>query len=284
MSILTELQRITQAKADLRTAIESKEVTIEETATIDSYASKVDEVYSKGFEDGQAEGGSDSWYDTFWDTYQRDQNHGAGRRTDYRYAFSNYGWNVDNFKPKYDIKPYMADYMFYCSNIEVDLVDFLEKQGIILDFSNCIAFPWAFYGASFTRIGVVDMRKVSSRKDADNVFRAAAASKLHTIDKLIVSETYPIGTSSFVGCKALANITIEGLITGNFNIPVSPLTTESMKSIITHLKNYAGTDKEFTYAITFLSACWEALDAEGATSPNGNTWREYINDLGWNVG
>lgn len=60
MSIKTEIERITQAKTDLKTAIETKEVIIEENATIDTYAGKIDEVYSKGYEKGKAEGGGDN--------------------------------------------------------------------------------------------------------------------------------------------------------------------------------------------------------------------------------
>lgn len=48
MSIATEIQRLQTAKADLKTAIEAKGVTIDENATIDTYASKVGEIQSGG--------------------------------------------------------------------------------------------------------------------------------------------------------------------------------------------------------------------------------------------
>lgn len=48
MSIATEIQRLQTAKADLKTAIEAKGVAIDENATIDTYASKVDEIESGG--------------------------------------------------------------------------------------------------------------------------------------------------------------------------------------------------------------------------------------------
>lgn len=44
MSILTELQRLSKAKADLKTAIESKGVTIDDDAKLDTFASKVEEI------------------------------------------------------------------------------------------------------------------------------------------------------------------------------------------------------------------------------------------------
>lgn len=57
--------------------------------------------YQTGFEAGkQAE------YDAFWNAFQTN-----GTRTAYNYAF--YSWHSDCFKPKYDIKPTAANYMFY---------------------------------------------------------------------------------------------------------------------------------------------------------------------------
>ena len=104
---------------------------------------------------------------------------------------------------------------------------------------------------------------------------------LHTIEVLRSRETTVYSSDAFRNCKGLKNITFEGVIGRNISFSYSPLTVKSMKSIITHLKNYAGTDKEGTYKVTFSSACLTALEAEGATSPNGNTWTEYMTDLGW---
>lgn len=57
MSIATEIQRLQTAKVNLKTAIEAKGVTIDENATIDTYVTKVDDVYAKGYEKGKSEGG-----------------------------------------------------------------------------------------------------------------------------------------------------------------------------------------------------------------------------------
>lgn len=56
MSIITEVQRIQTAKADLKTTMKSKGVTIDETAKIDVYASKIEIVYNTGYEQGKSEG------------------------------------------------------------------------------------------------------------------------------------------------------------------------------------------------------------------------------------
>ena len=56
MSISTEIQRIMTAKANIKTAIENKGVTVGDE-TIDTYAEKIGEIvsgdYDQGYEDGK---------------------------------------------------------------------------------------------------------------------------------------------------------------------------------------------------------------------------------------
>ena len=75
----------------------------------------IDEVYEAGKEsgggssDGKFEEGRKAEYDMFWDNFQD-----YGNRTFYNYGFaSHFGWNETNFKPKYDVKPLEANYIFY---------------------------------------------------------------------------------------------------------------------------------------------------------------------------
>ena len=85
------------------------------------------------------------------------------------------------------------------------------------------------------------------------------------------------------GNSKLENVVFEGVIPATISFSSCPLTVESMKSVITHLKDYSGTESEYTYTVTFKSTAFSALTAEGTTSPNGNTWAEYIDDLKWNL-
>lgn len=88
MSIATEIERLQNAKSDIKTAIESKGVAVGD-GTIDTYAQKINEI----------SGGGDSYYDTFWDGFQN-----YGNRTVYMSAFGN--WNgIEEIKPKYPITP-----------------------------------------------------------------------------------------------------------------------------------------------------------------------------------
>ena len=277
MSITTELQRISQAKANLKTTIEAREVTIDDSATIDTYASKVDEVYTKGYEKGKSEGGGDSYYDTFWDSCQD-----YGNRTDYISGFSGKSWNDTTFAPKYDIKPTMSNDMFSRCNI-TDLPALLDKQGVTLDFSKTGSMDYCFYSSRITKLGIIDMTNISYSTGARSIFSTSA---LKSIEKVIGSTkmAYSFHSSAFTGATNLEEVTFGGVIRGDLNLANCPLNLASMKSAIEHLSNYTGTTDELEYTVTFKATCWEALDAEGATSPNGNTWREYVNDLCWNVG
>jgi hypothetical protein len=124
----------------------------------------------------------------------------------------------------------------------------------------------------------LDISKITSSTHSQEIF--AGDINLRTIEELTVAETTPFSLT-FNRCDALQNITIEGVIGRSISFPHSPLSVESMKSIITHLKDYSGTDKEYTYTLTLSSTSKTALEAEGATSPNGNTWLEYLDDIGW---
>ena len=109
---------------------------------------------------------------------------------------------------------------------------------------------------------------------------------LHTIEVLRSRETTVYTSNAFERCQALKNITFEGVIGRNISFSSSPLSGESMKSVITHLKDYLGTTSEYTYTVTFKTSAFEALEAEGATAEyNGTpcTWAELIGFLKWNL-
>lgn len=241
MSVATEIQRLQQAKADIKAAIEKKGVTVGD-GTIDTYAEKINEIssgdsgdYEQGYEDGkQAE------YDTFWDNFQDYDN-----RTDYNNAFCGYSFNNNIFKPKYRLKPLTAERMFYSNSV-------LTEINETLDYSEC-----------------------------NNVGTAFAYSKLTAITDIIVNEKLDL-SNAFRACGGLVTLGISGVIGKSINLQWSKsLNIESLKTIIMHLKNYSGTDSEYTCTITFSSDCWAALEAESA-APNGDTWKNYIyNSLCW---
>lgn len=228
--------------------------------------------------------GAKAEYDRFWDSFQQN-----GELTAYAEAFYGTAWNKRTFKPKYSMRPANAYNMFNNMNSEnayepFDLVEHLAALGITLDFSGVTSTGSTATGIFnsnrlFTRVGIIDLS--SRTRSIDSIFNNCT--ELITIDKLIVSDKgVEITSNTFKSCLKLQNLTIEGLIISNIYLQYSPLTVDSMKSVISCLKNYAGTDEKFAYTIQFSDACWEALEASGP-SPSGGTWKEYVMfDLGWN--
>lgn len=243
-----------------------------------------DDVYNAGYEKGRAEGGGDSYYDTFWDNFQD-----YGNRVEYRYAFSVQGtsnlgkyWTEDNFIPKYSMRPINASMMFRGAG-QIDLVKQFAINNVTLDFSVCKTMDYCFGYSNITRIGKIELNVAPSISNM-----CVGCKHLHTIEELAVKENTITGSSStFSNCTVLQNITVSGVIDFNFDIQYSPLTVASMKSIISHLKNFAGTDKQDTYTLSFSSKCWEALEASASPYEDGLTdnaemsWEDYIVSLGW---
>lgn len=167
-----------------------------------------------------------------------------GNRNLYQYAFYDYLWNDEIYNPLYPIKSINANSIFQSSSI--------TDTKVTMDLSSCTST--AYYTFS-------------------------NCTKLTTVRKLIVNET--LGYYDFwYNCKSLTNVTIEGVIGKSMNLKYSPLSVESMKSVISCLKDYSS-ENTGVYTLTLKDECKAALEAEGATSPNGNLWTEYVSDLGW---
>ena len=187
-------------------------------------------VYDAGYEKGKSEGGSsgDGGYDAFWSVYQNN-----GERRSYQYAFAGNGWTADTFKPKYDIVIANGQYMFRYSKINADLVEILERQGVVLDTSGITNTDRTFADAKFTRLGVLDFSNVTS---INTTF--ANSSDLETIDKIILKDDGSNTFSTvFTNLSALKNITFEGVIGQNgINLQwSSSLTKASIENIISCL-------------------------------------------------
>lgn len=169
--------------------------------------------------------------------------------TSFEYAFSGFGWRDDTYNPKHAIVTTSScDNMYYYS------------------------------GVTDTKV-TIDLSRASSA--ATKTFRY---SDLVTIRKFIVHEKLYMSTQ-FTNCYCLENLIIEGTIGTNANFQwCECLTLESMISVITHLKNFTtdDPDKAFTCTVQFDEGCLDNLVENGGLSPNGNSWTDYITDLGWN--
>ena len=110
--------------------------------------------------------------------------------------------------------------------------------------------------------------------------------QLVTIEVLRCTEETTFSVGTFTACWSLKNITIEGVIGKSIRFPSAPLTIESMKSIISALKNYTGTDSEGTYTLTLIDTCKTALQADTETVELDGvsyTYFELITAKGWNL-
>jgi hypothetical protein len=223
--------------------------------------------------DEGVEAGKKAQHREFWENFV------SGRSIDMSYAF--YGWNASAFYPKVNMAPYQTGRMFYSFNSAskepFNLKERLEECGVTVDFSLSTNVAYMFSGSYISDLP--ELKFINASK-LEGLFNLCTC--LETIEKLVLKDD---GTQTFVtatfNATALKHIEIEGKIGTDITFQVCPLTVTSMKSIITHLVNYSGTDKAYTYTVKFSEACWEALEAD-STSPTGTTWAEYVDDLGWN--
>lgn len=232
--------------------------------------------YDETFAAGRTEGynaGIQSEYDRFWDAYQDKGTLGV-----YEYIFGSIKWNDDTFRPKYDIVMNGWSVQAFARSRITDLIASLERCGVILDTGGATSIDSMFAAAQITRIPEISALSVPYINGLCN-----AASQLVELRKLILKDTGDQGlVNCFNSCTSLATITFEGAIGQDINFQWSPLSVDSMKSVITHLKNYNGTADAGTKTVKFSDECWTTLLADGTTAPDGSTWRDYVETtLGW---
>lgn len=228
-------------------------------------------VYDKGFDDGQSQGGSDERFTALWNGLTNN-----GTRTDCSYMFRHWKNAHDYWYPPYPLQG--GTMMFYSFTSNLGLPEMCERAGVPpIDWSNVSSFNQNFSYASMPDAGIVDM---TSANTTGSCFMYSYVQKVHIILKADGSQSHTGGM--FTGATRLTDLTVEGAIGTSLTIP-SPLNPESMISVITHLVNYAGTEKESSYKISFTDACWDALEKHSA-APDGGTWKDYVvYTLGWNV-
>lgn len=156
----------------------------------------------------------------------------------------------------------------------------LKRVGDIFDFKNSIECKYMF--SNCTSLEEINIKDFKVGRFESMFYKCE---KLKTITNLTFSSLYYDSSGyAFHYCYELENVGFAGVIRAPINLSYSSkLTIESLKSLITHLFNWAEQGTTKTYTLTLHSASKALLEAEGATSPNGNTWAEYIADLGWTL-
>lgn len=221
-----------------------------EPLTLDGMAEAIPEVYDKG---KQAE------YDAFWDNYQQN-----GERIDYAQAFRLVFDDV-LFKPKYDMFPDNATQMLTASRI-TNLKKLLEDAGKVLDISKARYTTQMFQNSTITHIPTMDF---SNAALVSAVFMDVP--NLVYVEKCIVAEkhTFP---NCFARAYKLAEIRFEGVIANDINFQWSPLSVESMESIISCLSDTVS-GKTLTLNLAAVNTGFEASEgvSDGSTSEEWQT-------------
>lgn len=216
--------------------------------------------------------GKQAEHDKFWNDYQQN-----GNRTDYMYGFSGNFWTINNFKPKYDIKPTQMVYMFREFNnlaeTQIDLVAFAEENGIEFDFTNITGqLGYAFATGGISRIGIINLSNITNLAYS---FYGAYNQKhgLQTIDKIISSETTPFLSHTFGYTKWLENVIFEGVI-GQNGLDLH-WSTKLSKASITSIINTLSTTTSglsITLSVTAVNNAFETSTG----SANGSSSQEWL--------
>ena len=229
-------------------------------------------------------GRTDEWNE-FWDEFQQN-----GTRKIYDYAFvgtistnSGLSWTDVTFKPKYDFKPTNANRMFHGSGI-IDLKSILDKQGVVLDLSNCSNVALMFgYASYMTHVPELNISKVGVN-GAITMFSWCI--RLEIIDKLIFrADGQTSHSEMFKQCQALKEVRFGGVIGQDISFSFSPLlSTDTVIDAILHFKNYAGTSDAGKYTLTLHDNTKTAMANLGAIAEfGGKTYDAYLTDIGWNL-
>ena len=186
-------------------------------------------IYEAGVEKGkQAE------YDAFWDSFQWN-----GTRARYDYGFYRFG--AAGFSPKYDIIPTgsMLSFMQYFGSdgVTIDVAERLAQNGVVLNTANVTNFYMAFYWTNgIKRLPTIDIRGASTTGTSlYSMF--SNCYQLETIDEIIFPDDgvhAPLDLT-FSVCENLKNVKISGTIGKTISFDYSPLTRDSIVSIVNAL-------------------------------------------------
>lgn len=229
---------------------------------LDAMASGVAEVYEAGKKK--------EWSDS-WDIITQN-----GKRTIWVYAFAR--WGGETIRPPFKITPEgSADHMF----LGIKELKSIEKE--YFDFSKATYLGALCNGCEQLEI----VEDVNFKGEGNTGYYQAFAycAKLHTIERIAFGEK-TTANEAFHRCTNLQNVTFDGVIGTNISFSYSPLTVESLKNTIVHLKNYTGTDSEGTYTLTLKDTCKTALQADTETVELDGvsyTYFELITAKGWNL-
>lgn len=205
------------------------------------------------------EAGKQAEYDRFWAAHQN-----FGKKDVYGYAFSGKGWTDETFKPKYNIVPTGAGYIFSGSGI-VDLIGCLERCGVAIDFSKCTNFSYMMSnGCSIKHFPVIDLSASAGFQDG---FRYAGSLESGSLVNVKPTHTW---SNAFANCSGLVDITFSGTIGKSISFAQSSkLSTASVQSIIDALADLTG---QTAQTVTFHKTVGELLTQAQKDTISAKNW------------
>lgn len=140
---------------------------------------------------------------------------------------------------------FKSKFAFASSKIEGSLKEILDKQGVILDFSNATNLASAFQDSLFTELPELMHLKLAGY---NNTF--AGMPNLESL-KLVSTLGFKSTTNVFKDCISLKNLELVGDISSpNLNVQWSPLTHESLINILNNLVDKsADTSRSWTVTL-----------------------------------
>jgi len=245
-----------------------------DSLTLDDIATGVEDVYRSGKEQQNLD---------FWDIFTK-----SYTRSNYENAFAYLGCSngmavPENMFPKPQgnqrIKPREAKYMFRSGKM------FTKITADLFDFSGITSSnaTYMFYDADM----ITEIEDVGFGKGSPGNLQYAFynATKLTKIAKITVNENIT-WVSTFNYCNALTYIRFEGTLGRSISFRNSPLDVDSLKNIITVMKDFTGSSNEYNCNLTVKGTAFDALEAEGATAEyNGTpcTWAELMDNKKWSL-
>lgn len=251
MSVATEITRLQKAKADIKSAIESKGVTVGD-GLIDTYAEKIDEIPT---------GGSDEYQTAMWNSVQD-----FGNRDDYNSAFVRWV-DASIWTPIHDMTPKNALAMFREFNTKgniFSLPERCEQQNISIDFSNATALTQLFQNANINDVGIVDCTSCTSV--------SYALSSPYIVKAIMVVNEKNTFSNTFSNGRALVDLIMRGTIGTTVSFKDSPLNKASIENIFGVLLSSA-TGQTTTFNKNAVNKAFETAEGanDGSTSAEWNT-------------
>ena len=243
------------------------------------------EGYNEGYEAGKAEvtdggydegfeAGKQAEYTAFWDEFFE-----QGYRKIFFGAFFGHSWSEKNMRPNRDmICEGSISNIFRENRFRGSIKQRFAELGIRFNTSGATTSSYDCTSSVYvTEFPDFDFTSITN---ANNTF--AGCVKLES--QVITVSDKTAFSNTFRNCTSLANLTVNGTVGKSIDLSQCPLTLESAKSVIEHLKNFRDTANENTYSVTFSDYTWMLLDADGKHNHGviEGTWREYLTYLCWN--